>query len=382
MTDEGRSAEEDLQVVARVWPALTDEEVDRVLAPFPEAGTRQRIAWHSDRPLSAAAIVDTTDGPVFVKRQTRRVRHPDDLRFEHELAATLDRAGIATPRPLATEDGERWVGDDDWLYEVTTVAPGEDRYRDSHTWGRGLAAADARELGRLLARAHSALDGAEVGTRSVRFQRVGFDLAGAEDLGRALRADLDRRPELARFLSEDDVAAIEAAFAPSHAAVRAAGRLPVRAGHGDPQANNLFWDGPHVAAVIDFHVAGHQPAVAELAAAVDRNALHWLEILEGDDDAWSPDVAAAIVGGYATERPLAPAERAALVPLLALHRLDFAWSLLDHYATVEADADRAGWCRDVFLQAHPRWLGSGAGAPVADAVAEAAASAPGADKGR
>lgn len=374
MTGQRRSAEEDLQVVARAWPALTDEEVDLVLAPFPEAGARQRIAWHSDRPLSAAAIVDTTDGPVFVKRQTRRVRDPGDLRLEHEMAAVLTDGGITCPEPLATGSGDRWVADDDWLYEVTTVAPGEDRYRASHTWGRGLAVADARQLGRLLARAHRLLDRAAPEPRRVRFQRVGYDLAGAGDLGEALRADLADRPELARSLTEADVAAVEAAFAPSHAAVAAAGPLPVQATHGDPQANNVFWDGSEVAAVIDLHVAGHQPAVAELAAAVDRNALHWLEILAGDDDAWSPDVAAAIVAGYGTERPLDPAERAALVPLLALHRLDFAWSLLDHYATVEADADRAAWCRDVFLQAHPRWLGSGAGAAVADVVAEAATS--------
>jgi Ser/Thr protein kinase RdoA (MazF antagonist) len=141
--------------------------------------------------------------------------------------------------------------------------------------------------------------------------------------------------------------------------------------HGDPQANNAMWDGHRVATLIDFHIAGEQPAVAELAGAIDRNALHWLEILEGDDDAWSSEVAAAIVGGYVAERPLDAVEQATLGPMLALHRLDFAWSLLDYYATVERSTERAAWCRDVFLQAHPRWLASPAGAAVIDAVTSA-----------
>jgi hypothetical protein len=62
---------------------------------------------------------------------------------------------------------------------------------------------------------------------------------------------------------------------------------------------------------------------------------------------------------------------AKLGPMLALHRLDFAWSLLDYYATVERSTERAAWCRDVFLQAHPRRLASPAGAAVIDAVTSA-----------
>lgn len=57
MSDQHRSAEEDLQVVSRFWPALTHREVDRVLARYPDVGVVERIAWHSDRPLSAAGIV-------------------------------------------------------------------------------------------------------------------------------------------------------------------------------------------------------------------------------------------------------------------------------------------------------------------------------------
>jgi hypothetical protein len=95
-----------------------------------------------------------------------QVRRPDDLRYEHEFAETLATGGIACPHALVTERDEDCLVDDEWLYEVTTLAPGDDRYQTTHTWGRGLDVDDARQLGRTLAQAHLLLDGAEVTPRA------------------------------------------------------------------------------------------------------------------------------------------------------------------------------------------------------------------------
>src|SRR4051812_32035444 len=50
------------------WPALTSAEVARVLQHYPQAGKPLRLEWHSPRPFSAACVMHTDAGEIFVKR--------------------------------------------------------------------------------------------------------------------------------------------------------------------------------------------------------------------------------------------------------------------------------------------------------------------------
>ncbi|MGC4012683.1 MAG: hypothetical protein QM805_29165 [Pseudomonas sp.] len=59
------------------WPALTAAEVRALLADFPAAGDEARLTWHSPRPFSAAALVESPSGTLFVKRHSPRVRTAD-----------------------------------------------------------------------------------------------------------------------------------------------------------------------------------------------------------------------------------------------------------------------------------------------------------------
>ena len=49
------------------WPPLTLDELRPVLQHFLSAGEPIRIVSTSPRPLSAAAVIETTQGRIFIK---------------------------------------------------------------------------------------------------------------------------------------------------------------------------------------------------------------------------------------------------------------------------------------------------------------------------
>ena len=56
------------------WAPLTLPEVDSLLRRYPQAGGAERLLSRSPRPFSAASVVATPAGAVFVKRHARLTR--------------------------------------------------------------------------------------------------------------------------------------------------------------------------------------------------------------------------------------------------------------------------------------------------------------------
>ena len=83
------------------WPPLTLDEVRPILARFPHGIAPTRILTVSPRPFSAASVVATRHGRVFVKRHARSVRDREGLLEEHRFLAHLLARGAAVPRVLA-----------------------------------------------------------------------------------------------------------------------------------------------------------------------------------------------------------------------------------------------------------------------------------------
>ncbi|MBW4030925.1 MAG: phosphotransferase, partial [Acidobacteria bacterium] len=142
------------------WPALTDDEVRRVLARLGDAPSSAahdvRVLWCSPRPMSAAALVRRGDTELFVKRHHVAVRGPDRLRLEHGFAEHLRRRGQRVARVLADADGDTVLGEGEYFYEVQEKAPGVDLYREQPSWYPFFTRAHARSAGRVLARLHEA----------------------------------------------------------------------------------------------------------------------------------------------------------------------------------------------------------------------------------
>ena len=93
------------------WPPLVANEVSSVVERIPGLGALRVIEWRSPRPLSAAALVATANGRVFVKRHHRSVRTEATLSEEHRFAAHLRERGV----PMRARAGQQAQRDGDHL---------------------------------------------------------------------------------------------------------------------------------------------------------------------------------------------------------------------------------------------------------------------------
>src|ERR1700754_1310425 len=225
------------------WPPLTLVEVDVLLRRFPGLGTVEALRWRSPRPLSAAGLVQTAGGEVFVKRHHRSVRSASTLAEEHRFAAHLQERGIPVPRVFKGIDGESAVAIDEWVYEVHEPARGTDVYRDAFSWSPIGAVDHARTAGEMLARLHVAARDFRAPQRSTHVLVARAEILSSPDPLGAIAADLPSRPALDAYLRERDWRGeIAEAIAPWHArAAVCISRQPRLWTHGDWHVSNLCW---------------------------------------------------------------------------------------------------------------------------------------------
>jgi Ser/Thr protein kinase RdoA (MazF antagonist) len=377
------------------WPPLTDGEVSAVLARYGRPGAAT-VSWHSPRPMSAAALVlcgggreargrekqSSDGGKVFVKRHHTSVRTTGQLAAEHALAAHLRALGVTVPAVLRQDDGATTVRSGDYLYEVHALAPGIDLYRDVLSWSPFTSLDHARAAGAALARFHRAsasfgLPGRPAGvlTSSCAVVTASDPLAAVARLAAqrpGLASYLDRRPwreDLTRY----HLPAI------GHLAplLPHLGRLW---GHGDWHPSNLTWTAPspgaEVAAVIDLGLANRTFAAHDLAVAIERSAVAWLDLADtGRADADIPAVD-ALLDGYDAVRPLNQAELEALPRLLPVIHVEYALSEVEYFASVVPSPDNASLAYDTYLIGHTRWFDGPDGSALLSHLQQRAARGP------
>ena len=345
------------------WPALMHAEVAALLRRYDTAGTLQRIGWHSPRPLSAAALIETSAGTRFVKRHHRRVRSIATLSEEHRFMAHLRAGGVPIPGVLADAQGQTAVAMGAWVYELHHCAEGVDLYREAASWSPLPDRGHALAAGHALATLHDAAASYRAIQRDTHLLVARCELLLASDPVAALRAQLPDRPGLADYLCERDwTADLACLLAPFHRAVQP--RLlqqPALWTHGDWHVSNLCWSGAgrdaRVTAVLDFGLAARTFALFDLATAIERNAIAWLA-LDGGDAAVHADIALALIDGYRQRRPLDAAGLALLADLLPLVHLDFALSEVEYFHAITGSREHADVAYDAFLLGHATWFGT------------------------
>jgi Ser/Thr protein kinase RdoA (MazF antagonist) len=366
------------ELVEPDWAPLTGDEVSAVLARYagcatgPTAGAGTVVAWSSPRPMSAAGLVRHGDGTVFVKRHHTRVRSASQLAAEHAFAAHLRARGLPVPAVWRTASGQTTVARGDFVYEVHEVAAGIDLYRDSMSWTPYLGTGHARAAGAALARLHQAAAGFTRAARPPAVLTSSCDVISAADPVAAVHAIGRRRPGLARYLDGRDW---RRDLARDHlpvirrAAPLLAGLAPLW-GHGDWHPSNLTWDsaspGAEVVAVFDFGLANRTFAVHDLAVALERSAVAWLDLAESGRAAVDLGGADALLDGYAEVRPLSPAEARALPEVLPVAHLEYALSEIEYFADVVASPALADLAYDTYLVGHTRWFAGPDGAAFLD----------------
>jgi Ser/Thr protein kinase RdoA (MazF antagonist) len=360
------------------WPPLALDEVCALLEGFPDGGVAEEIVFASPRPFSAAGVVRTARGKVFVKRHHRAVRDREGLLEEHRFLEHLRARGAPVPRVLRDESGETAIERGEWTYEVHEAAEGVDVYEDALSWTPFHRTQHAREAGRALARLHLAAQGFDAPRRAVRPLVAGFTIFAAGNPAAEMERYLEARPALARHRSVRESAerALDL-LAPLHAELLPL--LPHLAPlwtHNDLHASNLLWSdaGEHARAtsIIDFGLADRTNAVHDLAHAIERNMVEWLELVAHPERPEAVpihfDHLDALLDGYESVRPLSNEEASALAPMTALCHAEFALSEADYFLGVlhaeeKAEMAYAGW-----LVGHAQWFCGDGGGRLLDAI--------------
>jgi len=360
-------------VIRPDWPPLTPGEIEHVLQVY-ALGSVRGTPWLSPRPLSAAAKVQTEDTCVFIKRHHRKVRDAGTLAEEHRFMAHLRDHGIPVPRVLSDRAGASAHEHDEWSYEVHACARGRDLYRDAVSWTPLRDLDHARAAGAMLARLHRAAAGYRAPQRDTHILVARDDLLRAPGPVAALEAQLPQRPGLAAYLQDRDWQGdLERWIVPRHARLQPRyARQPRTWAHNDWHVSNLCWsDAGRVSDVLDFGLASPTGALFDLATAIERNAVAWLE-LERGADAVHEDTARALVDGYRQVHPLSADALQLLADLLPLVHVEFALSEIEYFHAVtgaQADADVA---YDAFLIGHARWFDTPQARALLQVVREAA----------
>lgn len=149
--------------------------------------------------------------------------------------------------------------------------------------------------------------------------------------------------------------------------------LPSLWTHNDLHASNLFWsdagDDARATAIIDFGLSDRTNTVHDLAQAIERNIVEWLDLLHDPENVRVHlDHLHAMLAGYEQVRPLSQEEAAALTPMAALCHAEFALTEADYYLGVLHSETMARLASDGYLVGHARWFHSAGGQKLLDAL--------------
>ena len=351
------------------WLPLSDAELRGILGRRDPGGLGRHpvVTWRSPRPMSAAALVRHGDATVFVKRHHLSVRTPGQLAAEHAFAAHLRTQGLPVPAVLRLADGQSVMRRGDFCYEAHQVAGGVDLYRDAVSWSPYAHLGHAYAAGAALARLHLAAADFGLPARPPAVLMNSCQIITAADPLDAANRLVAARPALAAYLArrgwpsdfEDILAPLIQRAAPLLA------RLRPQWAHGDWHPSNLTWTSAapdaRVAGIFDFGLANRTFAVHDLALALERAVVSWLDLPETGTAAADLATAACLLDGYQTVRPLTGAEVAALPPLLPVVHVDYALSEADYFTSVAVSTANADLAYE-YLIGHARWFGQPPGA--------------------
>lgn len=342
------------------WPAITQDDAVAVLARFPAEGPLEALEWHSPRPFSAAARLRTRQGTFVLKRHHPALRTPAALAEEHAFIAHLAAQGMPVPEVMPSDGRSGAITVGGWTYELHRAGAGTDLYRDRLSWTAFLSATHAQSAGAALGRLHAAARGFDAPARAVQPLVASFTILRSPDPLAATQAYVAARPALAAFVETRAWrGALDRIFAvlAQGLAARLARCVPLWT-HNDWHPSNLLWDGAgDVATVFDFGLADRTCAVHDLATAIERSAIDWLELGQGRDATIGhPATACALLAGYARATPLDRADLATVIALLPLVHLEFALSEIDYFAGVVGDAGQATVAWEQYLIGHAEWF--------------------------
>ncbi len=152
--------------------------------------------------------------------------------------------------------------------------------------------------------------------------------------------------------------------------------------HNDFHASNLFWSDAtpeaEVTDIIDVGLADRTNALHDIATAIERNGVEWLEIHNTARDPLHLKQIGALLSGYEELRPLPRDAAEAVVALLPLVHAEFALSEADYFLRVLKSQEKADLAYIGYFLGHARWFNSDPGKRLLSHLQSWAESHPGA----
>ncbi|KAA6175616.1 MULTISPECIES: phosphotransferase [Pseudomonas] len=354
-----------LEPVVADWPALHESDIEQLLRDYPQLGPLHSLHWHSPRPFSAAGLITTRDATLFIKRHHRQVRQAAWLEEEHRLIAHLHHQGAPVAALVPNRQGATATAQGEWTYEVHHLAEGLDLYRDALSWSPFQNHTHALAAGQALARLHQAAAHYDAPRRhtqvllaNARLIEQSAPLEAIANLNSAYLADKDWQVQLSELML------------PWHRALHPLlAEQPPLWTHNDWHASNLLWASEgSVSSVLDFGLADRTFALFDLATAIERNAVPWLELDTGGVARADLDSVDALLTGYHQARPLSAKDLHTLSALLPLVHVDFALSEVAYYQDVVGSTASADVAYYAYLLGHLRWFAGPQGQRLLDHI--------------
>ena len=356
------------------WPRLDAKEIDAVVKRWGLAAANARVVWHSPRPLSSAAIVALADRKVFVKRHHHSVRTGPELREEHRFIQHLHAHGAPVSGVVQATDAATAVERGEWTYEIHELGLGVDLYRDAISWSPFASTDHAVAAGHTLGLLHISSQGFDAPPRQASLLVSNDQIIRSTEPLRVVQHLIDQRPALADYFDGKNwQVEIARAVAPFHD--RFLDTLPHLESlwtHSDWHASNLLWSDASATAsvrtVLDFGLSDRTSAVYDLATAIERNTIPWLDIHDGVAAAADLGLVSGLIRGYLRGRPLSSWERTALVAILPLVHVGFAVTEIDYFHGITHSAENADLAYFGFLIGHCAWFETPQGQALLDHV--------------
>ena len=267
-----------------VYTEVSDEDVAAFAAEY-DLGSVLSLKGIAEGVENSNFLLVTTAGPYILTLYEKRVAEAD-LPFFLGLMQHLAARGIECPQPVPARDGQALRRLSGRPAVVVTFLDG--------LWPKRIQPWHCQGLGQALARMHAA--GAD------------FQMTRPNSLSidgwRRLVADCAPRADTVQPGLAGDITA-ELAFLEAHWPRD----LPVGLIHADLFPDNVFFRGDRLSGLIDFYFACTDMLAYDLSICLNAWCFE-------PDGAFNVTKARALLASYRTERPLSPAELAAL-PILA-----------------------------------------------------------------
>lgn len=286
--------------------------------------------------------------------------------------AHLRQRGVPVSQVLADRNGETAVAQGEWTYEVHGLAEGQDLYRESLSWTPFFSQQHAWSAGASLARLHLAAKDYQASPRQTPVLLANFKLCTCQDLRASLQKAIHLDPVLTDYMSQHDWRGeLLPLLLPWHRQLQPLlGQQPGLWTHNDWHGSNLLWSSSAVDAavscVLDFGLSDRTFALFDLATAIERNGIPWLELDDGGSAQAALDDIDALLDGYASEKPLSSADLLTLAALLPLVHVDFALSEIAYFQGVVGSTASADVAYHAYLLGHTRWFSTEPGQSLLD----------------